>query len=49
MGRFVDVARVKSAMETGKVVIGSGNEDWLMTMDLMERMAREYEAPNHQG
>ena len=44
-GRFVDVARVKMATETGKVVIVSGDEDRLMTMERMERMAGEYEAP----
>jgi len=45
MGIFVDVARVKSATETGKVVIVSGDEDRLMTMNLMVRMAGECEAP----
>jgi pimeloyl-ACP methyl ester carboxylesterase len=45
MGRFVNVAKVKTATEAGKVVIVSGDEDRLMMRDLMERMAGEYEAP----
>jgi hypothetical protein len=34
MGRFVNVAKVKTATEAGKVVIVSGDEDRLMMRDL---------------
>lgn len=43
MGGFVDVAKVKSATEIGKVVIVSADEDLLMTRCLIARMTGEYE------
>ena len=45
MGRFIDLAKVKSATETGKVVIVSGDEDPLMTRCLMMRLVGEYDGP----
>lgn len=42
LGRIVDVENVKRGTETRKVLIVSGEDDVLMTRDLMERMAVEY-------
>ena len=42
VGRIADVDKVKRGTETGNVLIVSGEDDVLMTRDLMESVAVEY-------